>query len=53
VIPTLKCILDRGVAEQIVERSVEVLTQDGFCSWLLLQVSLREEDQAIQAPVLQ
>jgi len=29
LIPTLECILDRGVAEQIIKRSVEVITQDG------------------------
>ncbi len=29
LIPTLECILDRGLAEQIIERSVEVITQDG------------------------
>ena len=29
MIPTLECILDRGVAEQIIEQSVEVITQDG------------------------
>ena len=29
MIPTLECILDRGVAEQIIKRSVEVIPQDG------------------------
>lgn len=29
LIPTLECILDRGLAERIIERSVEVITQDG------------------------
>jgi CRP-like cAMP-binding protein len=29
VIPTLECILDRSLAEKIIERSVEVITQDG------------------------
>jgi CRP-like cAMP-binding protein len=30
LIPTLECILDRGVAQQIIERSVEVIPQDGI-----------------------
>ena len=30
MIPTLECILDRGLAELIIERSVEIITQDGF-----------------------
>jgi len=30
LIPTLECILDRGLAELIIERSVEIITQDGI-----------------------
>ena len=30
MIPTLECILDRGLAEKIIERSEEVITQDGI-----------------------
>jgi CRP-like cAMP-binding protein len=30
LIPTLECVLDRGLAEQIIERSVEATTQDGI-----------------------
>lgn len=29
-IPSLECILDRGLAERIIERSVEVFTQEGI-----------------------
>jgi len=29
-IPTLECILDRHLAEKIIEQSVEVITQDGI-----------------------
>lgn len=30
MIPTLECILDRGLAKKIIERSEEVITQDGI-----------------------
>jgi CRP-like cAMP-binding protein len=30
VIPTLECILDRGLAKKIIERSEEVISQDGI-----------------------
>lgn len=30
MIPTLECILDRSLAEKIIERSVEVIRQDGI-----------------------
>ena len=30
LVPSLECILDRGLAHKIVERSVEVITQDGI-----------------------
>ena len=30
MIPTLECILDRGLAEMIIERSEEAITQDGI-----------------------
>jgi CRP-like cAMP-binding protein len=30
LIPTLECILDRSLAEKIIEQSVEVITQDGI-----------------------
>ena len=61
MIPTLECIVDRGLAEEIIKRSVEVITQDGvlfrqgqqgdciyFATWGEVSLTMLKDDREIR-----